>query len=63
MAAGGECYRDQQAELRFVAERDEQQAGDNWTAIYVECACSEQGRGQKRILAEAEIPEYSRKGN
>ena len=56
MAAGGECYRDQQAELRFVAERAKKQAGDNWTAIDIKCGCPEQCCGQKRILPEAEIP-------
>ena len=50
------------AELRLVAERAEQQAGHDRAAIDRERRRPEQAGRQKRVLPEADVPEYHRKG-
>ena len=56
MAAGGKRYRDQQAEMGFIAERAEKKARDRRPAVYEDRRGPEQPRGQKGILSQAERP-------
>ena len=61
MPAGGQRQRDHQAELRLVAERAEQQPGDDGPAVDQQRGGAEQRGGQEGVLPEAEIPEHDRK--
>jgi hypothetical protein len=60
MASGEQRHRDQEREMRLVAERTKTDPGKDWPAVDPQSAGAEQCRRQKRILPQAERPEGRR---
>src|SRR5690349_18370409 len=62
MTAGREGDRDQQPEMRLIAEGAKQEPRDDRSALDKQGRAGEQRRGQKGVLPPTEIPQQRRKG-
>src|ERR1700752_3596699 len=60
IASAEQCHRDEESEMRLVAERPKTDPGKDRPAVDPQRADAEQCRGQKRVLPQAARPEGCR---